>query len=377
MQKNISSILCVHQGYELYGSDRSFILSVSILKEMYPSAKITVIIPKDGPIRELLAKICDELIINEHLGILRKKELKKNPFKLLVKIIQGVFSALSQSKPYDLVYVNTIVVLDYILAARFMRCPTVLHVREIPTGLQRIIFSKILSFSKMNLIFNSFNTSQAFDSLENKNISVLLNGVEGFTHIPAKANGMTTTHILLIGRLTQWKGQMFFLQALSRLFEYKKYNIKVHIVGEVFEDQTTYKNELQTYVKDHNLENIVTFKPFTDNPKDEYEWSDIVIIPSIKPEPFGRVAIEAMSASRCVVAANHGGLTEIVQDKMNGILFEPNNINNLADMLHQLIASPDLIQKYSQQGLITFQNQFSDTIYQNTFKKVLRDISFE
>lgn len=373
----VHSILCVHQGYELYGSDRSFALSVATLKELYPNAKIDVVIPKEGSIRQLLEPVCNNLIVNEDLAILRKKELKKNPFRLIYKIMRGIVSAVIESKKYDLVYINTIVVLDYILAARFMPCPTILHVREIPTGFQRSVFSKMLSFSKMNLIFNSSNTLHAFDLPDNQNKTVILNGVKGFTQIPVKTNNLTTVNILLIGRLTPWKGQMFFLEALNQLLQYKAYDISVQIVGEVFEDQVTYKHDLQSYVKEHDLERIVTFKSFTDNPKDEYEWSDIVVVPSIKPEPFGRVAIEAMSASRCVVAANHGGLTEIVEDKVDGILFEPNNIDNLADLLHQLLVSPDSIQEYSQQGLLTFQDRFSEIIYQNTFKEVIHDISFK
>jgi len=367
-------ILCVHQGYELYGSDRSFALSVGTLQELYPNAKIYVLIPKDGPIRQLLEPICNKLIINEKMGVLRKKELKKNPFGLIYKIIKGMLSAINESKKYDLVYINTVVVVDYILAAKFMKCSTVLHIREIPTGIQKTIFSKIISFSKMNLIFNSSNTLQSFDLPDNQNKTIILNGVKGFAEILPKENTNHTVNILLIGRLTTWKGQMFFLEALNKLIMYKVYDINVRIVGEVFEDQVTYKHDLLSYVKNHDLEELVTFKSFTDNPKDEYEWSDIVIVPSVKPEPFGRVAIEAMSASRCVVAANHGGLTEIVEDKINGVLFEPNNIDSLVESLKELLNTPGLMHKYAEQSLQTFQNRFSEKIYQDKFKEVIQNI---
>lgn len=372
--KTISSILCVHQGYELYGSDRSFALSVAILQELYPNAKIDVIIPKDGPIRQLLEPICSNLVVDEGLGILRKKELKKNPFGLIYKIIKGTMSALSQSKKHDLVYVNTIVVLDYILAARFMKCPTVLHIREIPTGIQKTIFSKIISFSKMNLIFNSSNTQKAFTLPKNQKQSVILNGVSGFPDITIKTKKEDAINILLIGRLTSWKGQMFFLQAFAQLMKNDDYNLNVRIVGEVFEDQVSYKNGLLAFVKNNRLEKVVTFKSFTDNPKNEYEWSDIVIVPSVRPEPFGRVAIEAMSASRCVVAANHGGLTEIITNKIDGVLFEPNNIDSLVNSLQEILETPELLYKYAEEGLQTFKKRFSDKIYQHTFKHVIHNI---
>jgi len=140
--KKIENILCVHQGYELYGSDRSFALSVEIIRKSYPDAIIDIIIPKDGEIQTILKPICNNLIINKDLAILRKKEFKKNPFKFIYKIIKGIYIAINTSKKYDVLYVNTIVVLDYIFAARFMKIANILHIREIPTGIQKKYFQK-------------------------------------------------------------------------------------------------------------------------------------------------------------------------------------------------------------------------------------------
>ena len=178
----MKSILCIHQGYELYGSDRSFALSVKTLKDKYPNAIIDVMIPKDGPIRHILESSCSSLIINKDLAILRKTELKKNPFSFLYKIATGIIKAINKSKQYDLLYVNTIVVLDYIIAARFIDSISVLHIREIPMGFQEKIFSRIISFSKMNLIFNSLNTKNSFSISNNLNKKVLLNGIKGFSN---------------------------------------------------------------------------------------------------------------------------------------------------------------------------------------------------
>jgi len=371
-KKPIKSILCVHQGYELYGSDRSFALSVGILKTLYPTVKVSVVIPKEGPIRQLLEPVSDELIIDENLGVLRRKELKKAPFRLLYKIIRGALSAVVSSKKYDLVYINTIVVVDYILAARFMKASAVLHIREIPTGLQQVFFNKLVSFSKLNIIFNSSSTSQAFRLPIKQNKAVLLNGVKGFPDVAKIAH--SGVNILLIGRLTEWKGQMFFLKALSQLLKHKNYDIKVRIVGDVFENQIEYKEALQGYVQTHDLEEKVTFSPFTDNPESEYEWSDIVVIPSTKPEPFGRVAIEAMSARRCVIAANHGGLTEIVEDKQSGVLFDANNIDSFIFEIQQLLDTPILIGEYAERGLQVFKNKFSEETYKENFSKLMLDV---
>jgi len=67
--------------------------------------------------------------------------------------------------------------------------------------------------------------------------------------------------------------------------------------------------------------------------------SDLVVVPSREPEPFGRVAIEAMSFGVPVIAANHGGLSEIVEDGRSGYLFEPNSADSLAQALEKFLRS--------------------------------------
>lgn len=68
----------------------------------------------------------------------------------------------------------------------------------------------------------------------------------------------------------------------------------------------------------------------------------MAVVPSTEPEPFGMVAIEAMLASKPVVAANHSGLTEIVIHNETGFLVELNNIIALKEALEKLINNPEL-----------------------------------
>ena len=245
----MKNILCVHQGYELYGSDRSFALSVEILRKTYPDALIDIIIPKDGQIESILRPICNNLIINQNLGVLRKKEFKKNPFKLIYKIIVGAYNAINNSNKYDICYINTVVVLDYIIASRFSNSINILHVREIPSGIQKNILSKIVLFSKMKVIFNSYSTSNSY-SLPSKHIStIVLNGISGYLETTNKIEE-ETVNLLVLGRLTEWKGQMFFLETINRLVDLKNRNIHCQISTRnfffVFTDHAI--TELNNYV---------------------------------------------------------------------------------------------------------------------------------
>jgi hypothetical protein len=78
-------IVCVHQGYELYGSDRCFIDSVAALREAWPQAEIEVVLPREGPIAAPLRALASRVSI-EPLFILRRRGLLKliasAPFRL-------------------------------------------------------------------------------------------------------------------------------------------------------------------------------------------------------------------------------------------------------------------------------------------------------
>ena len=67
-------IVCVHQGYELYGSDRCFIDSVAALREAWPQAEIEVVLPREGPIAAPLRALASRVSI-EPLFILRRRGL--------------------------------------------------------------------------------------------------------------------------------------------------------------------------------------------------------------------------------------------------------------------------------------------------------------
>src|ERR1051326_4366002 len=127
-------VLCVHQGFELYGSDRCFIDSVRTIRMTYPTAYITAFIPCDGPLRRELEPFVDQLrFVN--LWVLRRQNIKRLLTIGLFCLPAALLRAFRGFCVHDLIYINTVTVLDYLLVARFFRHKAVLHIHEAPERL--------------------------------------------------------------------------------------------------------------------------------------------------------------------------------------------------------------------------------------------------
>ena len=117
-------ITCVHQGYELYGSDRSFVESVRAIRAAFPAAEIEVVLPRFGAIGALLHDHASRITV-EPLWILRRRNLRSLMTFGMVRLPIAILRAWRRIRRSDLVYINTTVVADYILASRL--CPEQMH----------------------------------------------------------------------------------------------------------------------------------------------------------------------------------------------------------------------------------------------------------
>lgn len=148
--------------------------------------------------------------------------------------------------------------------------------------------------------------------------------------------GCTGPIILLPGRLTEWKGQLTFIEALSLL---KETPFKALCVGSIPEN--SYSQLLFEKVRKFGLEKKIHFTGHCDDMPAALLVSDIVVsASSTQPEAFGKVAIEAMAMEKPVVATKHGGSLETVVDGQTGWLVPPSNPIAMAGAIRQAIESP-------------------------------------
>ena len=182
---------------------------------------------------------------------------------------------------------------------------------------------------KLRVIFRGINV----DYYNQKNISILKQeklkkewGLESNRFI-----------ILMPGRLSYWKGQEKFIESLNILIEdYNFSNFQAIMLGSD-QGRTVYKKKLINLVERYSLNNKIKFIGHCKEMPLAYSLADVVVSSSIEPEAFGRVAVEAQSMAKPIIASNIGGSRETILNKKSGFLYQHDDPRELAKSLNTVI----------------------------------------
>lgn len=370
-----SRILCVHQGGELYGSDRSFLQAVEAMREAWPNSEIKVVLAVDGPLRGPLEHVGDLVQVRD-LCVLRLANPVSTGFKSSIAAPYYLARAMSEIARADLAYINTTVIADFMLAARSAPAKSVIHAREIPKTRAMPIVRGLVRASGARVIFNSEATERAFALSSTQPQAVIHNGVDSVASakppaLPKIFSKDRPLQVAMLGRISDWKGQDLLIEAVAQLPQELRNRLRLRIVGSAFRDVQGPIEKLEAQIAEAGLGGIITLEPFRDEPAEVYQWSDICVVPSRLPEPFGRVAIEAMAYGRPTIVAAHGGLVEIVEDGISGWLFEPNDASALAAALGNALTAPDELSRRASAALLRFHSSFSSEIMSRRLKDVI------
>ena len=143
--------------------------------------------------------------------------------------------------------------------------------------------------------------------------------------------------ILIPGRLTSWKGQELLIDAINLVKTELGYEaFHVVILGDD-QGRDLFKKKLVRKVEQYRLGNQIKFIKHCSDMALAYYVSDIVISPSIEPEAFGRVAVEAQSMEKLIIASNIGGSNETIINEKTGFLFESGDANSLSKKIIRAI----------------------------------------
>ncbi len=143
--------------------------------------------------------------------------------------------------------------------------------------------------------------------------------------------------ILLPGRLTYWKGQKLFIQALNLLNQQNMLeNVYALIIGG-HQGRVTFKEELIEMIKNYKLEDKLMIAHGLNKMPVAYSIANLIISSSIEPEAFGRVSVEAQSMEKPVLASDIGGSLETLINNKTGWLFKNNDVHDLSEKIKMII----------------------------------------
>jgi glycosyltransferase involved in cell wall biosynthesis len=144
----------------------------------------------------------------------------------------------------------------------------------------------------------------------------------------------------MVGRIAPWKGQDVFLRAFALAFP--SGDERGVLVGAPLFGEEHYERELRALIEQLGLGDRIELRGFADDVAAELGGFDALVHASVIPEPFGRVIVEGMAAGLPVLAAEAGGPTEIVTDGVDGLLYRPGDVGQLAASLRRIAADADL-----------------------------------
>ncbi len=157
--------------------------------------------------------------------------------------------------------------------------------------------------------------------------------------------------ILMPGRLTSWKGQELFIEAINL--------VKIELGFEAFhavilgndQGRNLYKKKLIRLTEQYRLSNQIKFIDHCKDMALAYKVSDVIVSASIEPEAFGRVAVEAQSMEKIIIASNIGGSNETIIDEKTGFLFNSGDAVSLSKKIIGVINMDEtLIKQMGKEG---------------------------
>ena len=139
--------------------------------------------------------------------------------------------------------------------------------------------------------------------------------------------------IMMAARPAMWKGYLELIRALSLVND----TFQCVLIGAENGSQNFQKTLIDKIIK-LKLETKVKLSKSSNDIQAALMLSDIVVMPSVTPEPFGRIILEAQALGKIPIAFDHGGASETIIDGKNGFLADPVKVESLAEKISMALS---------------------------------------
>ncbi len=298
------------------------------------------------------------------------------------------FSRLMRQVRPELVVVVTASLPAALVAARLQRLPTLVFVGEIldkgmgPSRGRRLGAAAMVRLTAATadaIVGCSETVTRQFASTRARVLRTIYPGVDG-THADGDGARFRALHglteagpcLALIGNVTRARGQDVAIRALAMLREeFPAIHCVIAGVPHPRPADVEYRQELARLTRRLGVEDAVTFAGLVDPIADLYAAADIVVNPARFNEPFGRVAVEALSAGCPLVAARVGAISEVVRDGREALLFPAEDHEALRRAVSRLWRDPRLREELVRNGRRRVESAFREDVAVEAFAEVV------
>jgi glycosyltransferase involved in cell wall biosynthesis len=382
-----SQILVVHNNNDLYGGDK---VLLELLGRLDRNRFIPVVVlPTDTRHINRFSPHLDKLGIEYcfvPLGVLRRRYFRPARLpRFLFEVVAGTRALLRiiRKKKITLVHTNTNTIIASAIAARLAGLPHIWSIHElvlepalVRSSLHFLIprmTTKVVTVSRAvrdHMLKDAPQYASRFEYVAGSIDVLPFLNAEGRTRL-RKQWGVADDELLvgMAGRVTRWKGQSVFAEmAKSILSRHPK--VKFAAVGGVFDNETAYMESFKQQVRELGIERSFIIQDFRTDMPSVFSAFDVFVLPSILPEPFGLVVIEAMASGKPVVATAPGGPSETVADGETGYLVNPGDPGAMAAAVETLLADAEKRTRMGQAGRKRACEAFSLPRYVKQFEEL-------
>lgn len=383
-------ILYLHASAELYGAD--YVL-LELVKRLNKSEyEPIVLLPFRGPLYTKMQEMGVSVQIVDFAVLRRQyfnpKGMVEFAYRLLVSTIR-IFRIIRDEK-IAIVHTNTIAVFGGALAARLAGKPHVWQVMEIivdPKLLWRVSSWLVGRLSvRVAAISNAVRDHliRGYAGLSTKIVTVY-HGIDSSVYhplidpIPVKKEFGLADDVPVVGmaaRISPWKGQTCFLHSAAKVLR-EIPNAKFIVVGDVFPGNEQYREQMLVLINELGIEGSVIVTGFRSDLPQVMSAFTVFVLPSTLPEPNATVLLAAMGMGKAVVATATGGTLETIIDGETGILVSPNDPDQMARAVIDLLKDSEKRKKFGKAGRARQEAVFSISAYASRIQDFYHNILVE
>lgn len=308
---------------------------LNALKTTQPNIDILVHCAADGPLVQIIK--------NEGFYTISFNKSEPNTTKLKkiylrIKYYLNLSILFLKHKP-DLIYSNTITNTGQVILARLFPIKVIVHMHEGREFASRMKFKlKLSSLFTTKYIVGSEYVNKTLKEYCSKEGVVIYNGIDWKSILKKISPEVQPCFTLgILGTIDSNKGQLVAIKAVDHLIKHQRLSIKLKIAGQT-RDQAYY-DILRNYIERNDLSEHIELMGPIPRKSSFYNSIDAVVVPSFD-EAFPTVILEAMAYKKIVLASETGGITEIITDHEDGLLFTSGDYMHLAGQIVFIITNP-------------------------------------